>query len=242
MLLKRDLIQNFSALLSTSALERIFLAVSVMLIARQVGPEGFGPYAASFALTRILAVAFSLGLDTWLLRNGFREGDYTRLTEHSTSCMAIKVALGMVWLAAMMALTPFLDPLIFPPLFILLCALTIWFEEIANTVWNTSRAALRNQQILKLVIPGQLLLSAAIGVVAISGAESAASYLLAQTLVTAVIALVAVLWQSRTLGFRLRRSLLAPTLRGTLVFAAVLGACHDLRCVGRRPCGALSGQ
>ncbi len=97
----------------------------------------FGPYAASFALTRILAVAFSLGLDTWLLRNGFREGDYSQLTKHSTSCLTIKLILGALWLAAMLALTTFLNPEIFPPLFILLCALTVLFEEVANTVWTT---------------------------------------------------------------------------------------------------------
>ena len=138
MYVKRDITQNFVALLSASTIERVFLAVTVMIVARQVGPADFGPYAASFALTRILAVAFSLGLDTWLLRNGFREGDYSQLTKHSTSCLTIKLILGAFWLAAMLALTTFLNPEIFPPLFILLCALTVLFEEVANTVWTSA--------------------------------------------------------------------------------------------------------
>lgn len=223
MRLRHELTDNFIALLSSSVLERGILAVSVMIIARMVGPVGLGPYAASFALTRILAVAFSLGLDTWLLRNGNREHDQDRLTLHTTTCLGIKASLGFLWLIAMMALTTVLDPSTFPPLFILLCSLTIYFEEIANTVWSASRAALQNQRILKLIIPGQLVLLSSIVALAIIGADKAQTYLLWQTLISAAIAIVAIVWQAHAFGYRLDRSLFAPTLRGTMVFGLSMG-------------------
>ena len=140
MQLRHELTRNFVALFSSSVLERGILAVSVMIIARMVGPAGLGPYAAAFALTRILAVAFSLGLDSWLLRNGYREHDQERLTAHTTTCLSIKMSFGALWLVGMIALSQFLDQTAFPPLYILLCSLTIYFEEIANTVWSASRA------------------------------------------------------------------------------------------------------
>ena len=223
MQMRRHLFHNFAAVLSASSLERVLLAVIVMLVARNVGPTEFGAYAASFALTRILAIAFSLGLDAWLLRNGLREGDYGQLRTLTTSCLTIKAALGVLWVLAMVGLSSFLDPAIFPPAFILLCSLTILFEEIANTVWSAARAALHNQQILKFFVPGQLLMLATIAVLGVRGADSALTYLLAQTVVTGLIAVIALVWQARRLGFSLDGSTLLPTFRGTLVFGASVG-------------------
>jgi O-antigen/teichoic acid export membrane protein len=223
MTVRRNLFQNFAAVLSASSLERVLLAVIVMLVARNVGPTEFGAYAASFALTRILAIIFSLGLDAWLLRNGLREGDYGQLRMLSTTCLTIKFSLGALWVLAMIGLSSFLNPEVFPPAFILLCSLTILFEETANTVWSAARAALRNQQILKFFVTGQVLLLATVAVLGYRGTDSALAYLLAQMMLTGLIAVIALVWQARTLGFSLDLYSLLPTLRGTLVFGASAG-------------------
>jgi len=223
MRIRRDVTRNFVALLSSSVLERGILAVMIMIIARMVGPAGFGPYAATFAITRILAVAFSLGLDTWLLRNGYREHDRNLLTRHTTTCLSIKMSLGILWLVAMMVLSMFLDHSVFPPTYILLSSLTVYFEEIANSVWNASRAELQNQRILKFIIPGQMVLLSSVIILALTGTDSAGAYLFWQTIITAGIAAAALIWQAQAFGFQFDRSLLEPTLRGTLVFGLSMG-------------------
>ena len=52
---------NIGALLSASVVARGLSAVTLILTARKLGPELFGPYAASLSVTRIAAVIFALG-------------------------------------------------------------------------------------------------------------------------------------------------------------------------------------
>ncbi len=221
--LRRELIPNFAAIFSSSALERGILAVTVMIVARMVGPDGFGPYAASFAVVRILAVAFALGLDTWLLRNGYREHDRAKLAQHATTCIVLKGTLGAAWLLVMIAVSSLLNSPAFPPLFILLSSLIVYFEEIASSVWSASRAALQNQRILKLIVPANLALLAVVVSLALLGTDDAAQYLFWQMFVTAGIAVLAITWQAHAFGFAFDRASYAPTLRGTFVFGVSMG-------------------
>ena len=201
-----------------------------MIVARQVGPMDFGPYAASFALTRILAVAFSLDLDTWLLRNGFREGDYSQLTKHSTSCLTIKADTGHCLVGGHAgAHSRFSTRRYSLPSLFCLCALTCSSRRWRIQFGTTSRAALRNQQIVKFIISGQASSAWRDRAIAVRGSDSAADYLLAA--------------DGDNGPYRIRgpdlaaaharlppaaRSPASPTLRGTLVFASVARPDDDL--------------
>jgi O-antigen/teichoic acid export membrane protein len=218
-----SLAQKLAAQLSATVLERLLQAVVLILIARQVGPAAFGPFAACIALTKILSVGFALGLDIWLLRNGYREGDTNRLAEYGTLCLTLRVGLGLLWLLGVGVLARWLDPVVFPPDLLLVTALAVWGEELANIVWSTFKAALQNQTLLKFVTLAQVI---AVGVTLILiglGVRSVLTFAWAQASIVGLHALVAVIWQIRTFGWRWRAATLLPILRASVPFALSAG-------------------
>jgi O-antigen/teichoic acid export membrane protein len=101
---RRNIIHNLLALFSGTAFSQLAVALSVFLTARALGSDSFGVYAASFALTRITALIFNLGLDNWMLREGgSHPQDAGKLMG---SILKIKFAGGLGWLAL---LAPFLS-------------------------------------------------------------------------------------------------------------------------------------
>lgn len=136
---------NIGALLSASVITKIVSAGTTILIARQVGVAGFGAYAAALALLRIASVFFSLGLDAWLLRNGYRSGHSTQLAGYTATNLLIKVVLGALWLAIISMASIYLLPALYTPSLLMTLALAIWLEELASTAWSAFQAALRNQ-------------------------------------------------------------------------------------------------
>ncbi len=147
----QSIVKSVLALLSGTAIARLLSAATLVLIARQVGPAQFGRYAATLAIVRISAALFSLGLDGWLLRNGYRSGDNDHLSENFISCLSIKGVGGIVWFGGLWVLSLFLNPDTFPPSIIALCAVTVWFEGLASTVWTAFKAKLQNRTTLFLL-------------------------------------------------------------------------------------------
>ncbi len=223
MLARNQLVRKLSAQLSATVLERLLQAVALILIARQVGPSAFGPYAAALALTKMLSVGFGLGLDNWLLRNGFRQGDQATLAQHATNCLAIRAGLGVVWLAALMMIAPWLDPAVYPPALLLLCALIVWAEELANIVWSAFKAALQNQLLLKVMTVAQATFVLAVLGLMLLGVRTILAFAVAQLIVTGLHALVAITLQLRHFGWRWQPRTLAPILRESVPFALSTG-------------------
>lgn len=217
------LAQKLTAQLSATVLERLLQAAALILIARQVGPAAFGQFAACLALTKILSIGFGLGLDIWLLRNGFRTGDYAHLAQQGTTCLALRAGLGLLWLGGIIVLAPWLDPAAYPPGLLVVTALAVWFEEIANIVWSTFKAALQNQTLLKFITGAQ---AASLGLTLLLialGVRAVMVYAVAIALVTGLHAAVAVVWQLRTFGWQWRPETVRPILRETAPFALSAG-------------------
>lgn len=215
----KQLAQKLAAQLSATVLERLLQAVVLILVARQVGPDAFGQFAACLALTKILSVGFGLGLDIWLLRNGYRNDDHNELARHGTTCLAIRTGLGLLWLGGIVLLAPWLDPGAYPPALLILTAVGVWFEELANIVWSTFKAALQNQILLKFITLAQATLLVAILFLMASGVRAVEVYVWAYVVVSALHALVAIRWQVWTFGWRWQPGDLWPTLRASVPFA-----------------------
>ncbi|RIK32206.1 MAG: hypothetical protein DCC55_36370 [Chloroflexi bacterium] len=179
----KQLAQKLAAQLSATVLERLLQAVVLILVARQVGPDAFGQFAACLALTKILSVGFGLGLDIWLLRNGYRNDDHNELARHGTTCLAIRTGLGLLWLGGIVLLAPWLDPGAYPPALLILTAVGVWFEELANIVWSTFKAALQNQILLKFITLAQATLLVAILFLMASGVRAVEVYVWAYVVV-----------------------------------------------------------
>ena len=142
-LTRRRLMGNIASLLSGSALAQGFSAVALLLTARQLGPAGYGRYAASFALTTFSAIIFNLGLNVWLLREGGRRT--VPLSESVGSVLAIKVGGAVIWLGVVFALTPLLPQDTFPATLLRLSALATLLDSLLGTVLTAFKAALLNQ-------------------------------------------------------------------------------------------------
>jgi isoprenylcysteine carboxyl methyltransferase (ICMT) family protein YpbQ len=84
--------RSMGVLLSGSVTSRLFAAVSLIVMARSVGPTAFGQFVASITVVRLSSLLFSLGMDQWLLRNGGQA--WTQATMPTMSIAAIKLLLG----------------------------------------------------------------------------------------------------------------------------------------------------
>jgi len=219
---RRQIIGNIGVLLSGTTLMRVVTALVLILIARQVGIERFGQYAGCMALMRMTSVLFSLGLDVWLLRNGNRDGDQRLLAIHSTTSLVLKAGLGLFWLAGVLLLAPWLDPATFPPMLLIFSALTVWLDELSNTVWNAGKAILQNQAALVLGVGSQLgWLAITLGLI-VWQVDAVAPYLIGQMICSALVTLLALIWLVRKLGLILEWGRLSGTLRATTPFAISL--------------------
>lgn len=213
---------NYGALFTGVAIARVLAGVALILIARQVGAAQFGQFTASLALTKITSVAFTLGLEGWLLGNGFREGDRRLLAKRSTSALIITAGLGLVWLTVYLFFARWLNPDIFPYPVVLLCALSVWFEEILNVVATTFKTALNNHITFFIITGSQFLLIALILIQAASGQNQLFPFIQFRVLGMAISALAAIWLMGRLISFQAAATDVIGTLKAAPPFALSL--------------------
>lgn len=144
-------------LLSGSVTSRLFAALSLIVMARSVGPAAFGQFMATITVIRLSSLLFSLGMDQWLLRNGGQA--WAQATMPAASIAAIKVVLGVPWLVVLFLTLPAINPQLFGAESVLLIGLIVWCEELINTVIVSYQATLRVRMAsLFTVVPQGLLL------------------------------------------------------------------------------------
>lgn len=218
---------NIGTLLSASVITKIISAGTTILLARQVGVAGFGAYAAAMALLRIASIAFSLGLDAWLLRNGYRSGQLTALAHQATASLLIKFGLGALWLLIISAAGFYLLPTLYTPALLITLALAIWLEELANTVWTTFQSALRNQTTFLLTTLFHGLILACTLLLMIQGEKAVLPFAIARVVAAALGCGVALWWMRRTFSLQLPptqwRSEAGHQLRETIPFGLSVG-------------------
>lgn len=224
----RRILTNVGALFSGTTVARVLSALSIFIIARQLGPEEFGVYTALISLAKLTAVFFTFGLDSWLLRNGRRfEGG---LAGAGGLSLSIKLVLGVVWLIALRIIAPLLNQDAFPQSLLLLGAVSVWLEEIANIAWSVFKTALRNRVTAWLVIGMQVLFL--LFTIALVRREVTATegYLWARIGATAVSGALSVALMVRTFGFHVNVKQAPTALRASFPF----GLSHGLAVVYER--------
>lgn len=217
----RKLFASIGTLFSANILSRLISSVTLIMTARFLGPEGFGPLAASFSLARLTSVFFSLGLNSWILRSASKEAD--QLGVKTGSIVIIKFIGGLLWMAALTAASTFLNQESFPTLIVLLCAAAVWLEEITLTPSITFQATLRNRLTAVILVGSQALILIATLIVVLTGRNTAEAYLYSRFIASVIGAVIAFALLARfiTLGFQ--RHNLGRALRETLSFAVSLG-------------------
>jgi O-antigen/teichoic acid export membrane protein len=209
---------NIAALFSGNALARGLSAATLVVIARQVGPEAFGQYSGSMALVGLATVLFSLGLDGWLLYQGGR--NQAQLNVWFTSSLSLKTLLGAVWLAGLWGAAPYLNQSSFPVVLIYFGSLSLWMEEIAMVIWSAFKACLRNDLTFVLMTGFQGLCLGITIWLAGHHIQEPGDYLRGRALAALLGVGVSGFVAAQKIGLRLRLDTFRSTLRGTSPFAA----------------------
>jgi O-antigen/teichoic acid export membrane protein len=219
----RRILAGIVTLLSGSVVARALAAIGVILLARQVGAEAFGLYAASMTLAKITAVGFSLGLDSWLLRAGSREDQRYSLPALTGASLGIKLGGGALWFVLLVLIAPAINGTAFPRDVVALCALIVLCEEVSASAWSGFQAALATRAAsLNMVIFQALVLAGTLAAIA-RGVDEVAPYLVVRAGAAALGSTLAVAWLARSVGVARRAGAARFALRETLPFAASMG-------------------
>ena len=213
----RRLAANVLALMLGTSMARVLSALTVVLVSRQIGPEGAGQYSSSMAFVALTVVLFSLGLDEWLLYRGAQSESELRVG--LSSVLSLKLALGSVWLAALWLIARHLDRASLPWVLVVLCALSVWMEEIAKSGWTVFKVHARNDMTLILMSGFQgLFLAITLWLIGRS-VFAPAGYLAGRFLAAGVGAGASVWFAVRMVGLDIRPRTFWTSIRGAFPFA-----------------------
>jgi len=130
---------SFSGFTISTAVAQLMVMLFSLLLARYFGPEISGGYTSAFAIASLTAIAFNLGLDTWLLRAGALTQD---LRKTFGDVLKTKAVAGTVWALLLFGIATKLRPDLYPSALLAVCILDVWFDSIFITslaVMNTQR-------------------------------------------------------------------------------------------------------
>ena len=215
---RRNVVQNIAALFSGSVVAQGMTALALLLTARQLGAATYGQYASCFILASFTSIVFSLGLDIWLLREGGRNP--ARMADAVGSVLAIKLVLGLGWLAAMLALSPLFDSSTFPTSLLRLSMVSVWLDTLFSTPLTAFKASLRNQYTSLLEGGADVAWFAITLALIAAGERQAANFIWARIAVQAIFLAIALILVGGIV--RLRPNLITArrAVRETLPFAA----------------------
>jgi O-antigen/teichoic acid export membrane protein len=152
---RRTILGNIAYLFSGTAITQAITAVTTLLIARQLGPEIYGQYAASLVFVSFTSIIFSLGLNTWLLHEASRNPN-----EHRTllgSVLALKLLIGIPWLVATYLLAGLMNSSTFPREILFLSAIVVLLDNIFSTLLTSFKVLFKNQFTFVLMLVSDLL-------------------------------------------------------------------------------------
>jgi O-antigen/teichoic acid export membrane protein len=219
---RRQILNNFAALLSGMGLARILTAVSLILVARQVGPNSYGQFVACFSLAKIASVLFSWGLDGWLLWKGGQSADKSLVALNSGVSLTWKTGLGILWFGLLYIMSDWLNPEVFPRTILLMTGLIVWADDMTNTVWSVFKSTLNNDITFRIITLVQLLLLVATGVLVFLDINQLTTYLWARILVVMLGSIWALVLLRRNFGLRIERCAMLPAMVAATPFAGSL--------------------
>lgn len=219
---RKQILANFASLVSGMGLARLMTAVALILLARNVGPSAYGQYLACFSLARLTSVAFSWGLDSWLLWRGSSATESRQIATQSGNTLTWKLGLGFLWLGGLYLASRWLNPEVFPPAVLLTTALFVWTDDMTNTAWSVFKSTLRNDVTLKLIAPIQLALVLVTLALIYTGAQHLLPFLWARLAVSTLGCLVGIALLRRKFGLGFDRAAMIPMFRAATPFAISL--------------------
>ena len=203
-------------------LARVLTAVSLILVARQVGPDSYGQFVACFSLAKITSVLFSWGLDGWLLWRGGQNADKSLIALNSGVSLVWKTCLGVLWFGLLYVMADWLNPEAFPRSILLMTGLIVWADDMTNTVWSVFKSTLNNDITFKVITLVQLLLLSMTCVLVFLDIDQLTPYLWGRILVVVFGSIWAIVLLRRSFGLQFERCAMAPTMIAAAPFAGSL--------------------
>jgi lipopolysaccharide exporter len=232
-------------LFSGNALSRGLAAVTMIVIARNIGRVAYGEFSSSVAVVALVSSLFSLGLDGWLLYRGGQAPE--ELGTSAVSALLIRIALGPVWLAGLWAISPVLNQQAFPRVLLMLAGLALWIEGVNQITWSTLKARLQNKLTLVLMTVASVLFLGSTLVLAACRVEGPDVYMVGRLAAALAATIISGWLLARKLPLRFRPERFRSTVRATLpfaasvLFAAIYGRA-DLAIVANELGGAAAGE
>lgn len=130
---------SFSGYTISTTLAQLMVMMFSLLLARYFGPEISGGYTSAFAIASLTAIAYNLGLDTWLLRAGALMED---IKKTFSKVLLTKATAGVVWATLLFGIATRLRLDLYPMGLLAICILDVWFDSIFITslaVFNIER-------------------------------------------------------------------------------------------------------
>ena len=129
--------------------------MGLLIIARQLGVEGYGQYAATYALLAQMSVLLNFGLDTWLLRYGAMSE--MAMARGMGNAMVLKLLLFLLWYPLVVVFAPLLNPHVYPGTLVRAGALGVVCQATGLLTQSAFKAELRNEVTLLLQVVGATL-------------------------------------------------------------------------------------
>ena len=120
-----EFVRNLGRYSTSTAAAQFLMMVYTILVARALGPQQFGRFTGSYALTGLSIFMVSCGMDTWLLRE---PGSLADPRAWSGRVLRIKGATGLAWGVLLVTVAPLIRPDVFTPALVLVCALDVWCD------------------------------------------------------------------------------------------------------------------
>lgn len=208
--------RSIGVLFSGSVTSRLLAAVSLIVMARSVGPTAFGQFVATITVVRLSSLLISLGMDQWLLRNGGQS--QAQATTTTTSIAALKLLLGIPWLIAISLVLPQINLTIFTAETVTWVALIVWCEELINTLIVGYQSTLNVRLASLLTVTPQALIMLGTMLIALYTQTLSANLMMRGATMIGCTILAGGLWSWRQ-QFWMHRSLFLPIIIASLPFA-----------------------
>lgn len=149
---------NLSLLSTSNLIARVFAGLSQAFIGRAVGVSLYGAFASSLAMSRLLSIFFSLGLDLWLLKTSSTK-DKQDIPKINGLVIFWKLSTGPVWILLITFLATYLNQESYPQNIVFLCAALVWFEEIfRSTIFiNEVNSGIKQAAILTISVQSAII-------------------------------------------------------------------------------------
>lgn len=127
---------------------QVMMMIYFLIVARVLGPEQFGIYSGTYALTGLTIFAVNWGMDTWLLRDS---GSLLATRESAGRVLCIKAGLGLGWALLLVVCAPIIRPDVFTPWLVLVSALDIWCDGALATHYSALTIQKRIKEISRII-------------------------------------------------------------------------------------------